>query len=387
MEFDVIIVGGGLAGASLAVSLRTTQRRIALIESTPPRLPQGWDQRVYAVSAASRNFLSKLGVWERLDSDRVQSVREMHVYGDDGGKLHFSAYEAGLGSLAWIVESARLQHELWETLKRQHNVELFSPANAENIVIDEDAVAVQLAGGRSLRARLLVGADGGRSRVREAAGIGANVRPYGELGVVANFLCEKPHHGVARQWFRDDAVLAWLPLPGKRISIVWSAPEERARELLSLDPRSFSQTVFAGGDDELGRLELEGERAAFPLHLMRVSEYVRARVALIGDAAHGIHPLSGHGINLGFSDAAELAVRLENLPEWRDPGELSVLRGYARARAEEPVMLQSMTHMLNRLFRGRHPVLRFVRNEGMNLTGCLPVLRSALIRYATSGKF
>ena len=387
MEFDLIIVGGGLAGASLAVSLRTTQRRIALVEATPPQLPQGWDQRVYAISSASRDFLSKLGVRGRLDSDRVQSVREMQVYGDQGGKLNFSAYEAGVGSLAWIVESARLQHELWETLKRQHNVELFSPASAESIEIGEDAVSLQLEDGRTLRARLLVGADGGRSRVREAAGIGAKVQPYEELGVVANFLCEKPHHGVARQWFRDDAVLAWLPLPGKRISIVWSTPDERARALLALDPQAFAERVSAAGDHEPGSLEIEGERAAFPLRLMRVSEYVCSRVALIGDAAHGIHPLSGHGINLGFSDAAELAARLEHLPEWRDPGELSVLRGYARARAEEPAMLQGMTHLLNRLFQGRNPVLRFMRNEGMNLTGCLPVVRSALIRYATSGKF
>lgn len=387
MEFDVIIVGGGLAGASLAVALRTTQRRVALIEANPPRLPQGWDKRVYAISSASRNFLSGLGVWERLDVARVQSVSEMQVHGDDGGKLNFSAYEAGLGSLAWIVESARLQNELWETLKRQHNVQLFSPASADSIEIGEDAVSLQLEDGLTLRARLLVGADGGRSRVREVAGINAKVQPYDELGVVANFLCEQPHHGVARQWFRDDTVLAWLPLPGKRISMVWSAPEERARELLLLDSQSLAEVVATGGEHELGELELEGESAAFPLRLMRVSEYVRSRVALIGDAAHGIHPLSGHGINLGFSDAAELSARLESLPEWRDPGELSVLRGYARARAEEPAMLQGMTHMLNRLFRGRNPLLRFVRNEGMNLTDCLPVVRSALVRYATSGKF
>tara|TARA_R110002049_G_scaffold283271_2_gene463317 strand:+ start:103 stop:1266 length:1164 start_codon:yes stop_codon:yes gene_type:complete len=387
MEFDVLIVGGGLAGASLAVALRGTQRRIALVESRAPQRPDGWDQRIYAISPTSRDFLEHIGIWDHLDTNRLEPVREMAVFGDADGCLSFSAFDAGLSELACIVESAHLQVEMWETLRRQHNVSLFCPASARAITPGERFVTLELDDGRVLRTRLLVAADGANSAVRETLGIGAHNSPYDELGVVANFSCERPHDGIARQWFRDDGVLAWLPLPGNRVSMVWSAPQAHGRSLLELDAEALASKVGSAGEHVLGRLTAETEAAAFPLRLMRVDEVVRERVALIGDAAHTIHPLSGHGINLGFGDAAALAARIEALPVWRDPGERSVLRAYARERAEEPRLLQGVTDALNRLFKTRHPLLRLARNSGMNLTDRLPVLRSALVRYATSGKF
>lgn len=387
MEFDVVVVGGGLAGTSLAVALRRTQRKVALVEAAAPRRSEGWDSRVYAVSAASRAFLARHGVWEHLDSGRIEPVAEMDVCGDADGQLRFTAYEAGVDALAWIVESSHLHMELWETLKRQHNATLFCPTRAQALSFDGDAACLTLEDGRRLRARLLVAADGAQSWVREQTDISASISPYDELGVVANFRCERPHRGIARQWFREDGILAWLPLPEDQISIVWSAPEARARALLALDPTAFSETVAEAGERALGTLTQATPAAAFPLRLMRVSETVRPRLALIGDAAHAIHPLSGHGINLGFSDAESLAARIEALPAWRDPGELAVLRAYARARAEEPVLMQAATHALNRVFKTRNPFLRMLRNHGMNLTDRVPVVRSALVRYATSGKF
>ncbi|AUN94291.1 UbiH/UbiF family hydroxylase [Pseudazoarcus pumilus] len=387
MEFDVLIVGGGLAGASLAVALRGTQRRVAVVEPRAPQRPAGWDQRIYAISPASRAYLDDIGIWAHLDPSRLAPVREMAIFGDVDGHLHFSAYEAGLAELACIVESSHMQVEMWETLRRQHNVSLFSPASARSITPGEQSVAIELDDGRVLRTRLLVAADGANSVVRETLGIAARTTPYNELGVVANFTCERPHDGIARQWFRDDGVLAWLPLPGNRVSMVWSAPDAHAQTLLALDPRALADAVASAGGHALGQLTAESEAAAFALRLMRVDEIVRERVVLIGDAAHTIHPLSGHGINLGFGDAAALAARIAALPAWRDPGELAVLRAYARERAEEPRLLQGVTDALDRLFKTRHPLLRFARNSGMNLTDRLPVLRSALVRYATSGKF
>ncbi|MDX5363793.1 MAG: UbiH/UbiF family hydroxylase, partial [Pseudazoarcus pumilus] len=384
---DVLIVGGGLAGASLAVALRGSHHRVALVEARPPVRPQGWDQRVYAVSPASQAFLERIGVWNHLDLSRVHAVDGMAIRGDAGGALDFSAYDAGLPELAWIVESSLMHLELWESLRRQHNVELLCPAVPASLEMEADAAVLRLADGHRLRARLVIAADGANSWVREQVGVSAALSPYGELGVVANLRCERPHRGIARQWFRDDGVLAWLPLPGNRVSIVWSTPETHAQALLELDPAAFARRVSEAGAAELGQMQAEGAAAAFPLRLLRVRETVRARVALIGDAAHAIHPLSGHGINLGFSDAAELAERLNSLPAWRDPGELSVLRGYARARAEEPALMQAVTHALNRLFNADHPLVRSVRNHGMNLTARLPVLNNALVRYATSGKF
>lgn len=387
MQFDVVIVGGGLAGASLAVALRGAQRKVALIESHPPSRPQGWDNRIYAVSPASRAFLTRIGAWGHLDQQRVCPVSAMEIHGDDAGHLRFSAYEAGLSELATIVESSLMHVELWEALKRQHNVTVLCPETPQALSSDSNGVTLTLGSGRTLRAGLIVGADGAQSWVREQAGIEARLEPYGELGVVANFTCDRSHGNAARQWFREDGVLAWLPLPGKRVSIVWSTPEANARRLLELDAEAFAHAVAAAGGHELGTMQAEGSAAAFPLRLMRVSETARSRLVLIGDAAHAIHPLSGHGINLGFMDAEALARRIEALPAWRDPGELSVLRAHARERAEEPALLQGITHGLNRLFNTSDPALRWLRNRGMNLTDRLPVVRSALVRYATSGRF
>ena len=386
MKFDLIIVGGGLAGAALAVALRRSALRIAVVEHAAPRRPDGWDARIYAYSPASARFLDDLGVWAHVDHDRLAAVAEMRIHGDAGGELVFSAYDSGLAELAWIGESSAVHVEIWESLKRQHNVTLFCPASPAALDIGTDAATLRLDDGRSLRAALVIGADGRDSWVREHAGMAATVTPYGERGVVANFVCERPNRGIAYQWFRPDGVLAWLPLPGRGMSMVWSAPDALADELLTLDPEVFCARVESAGDGALGKLELAGGRAAFPLRLMRVEEIVRPRVALIGDAAHAIHPLSGHGIHLGFQDARALAEVLRALPPWRDVGEIPVLRRYARMREEEPFLLQYTTHALSRLFGRQDPVLSALRNFGMNLTGRVPVLKHALVRYAANGR-
>ena len=385
--FDLVIVGGGLAGASLAVALRASRLSIAVVESRPPLRATGWDARVYAISPANAAFLRELGVWQHLDASRVCPVHDMAVFGDAGGRLDFSAYDSGLGELAWILEAGLMQAELWETLKRQHNVTLLCPATPQSLVLDEGGATLTLDGGRSIRARLVVGADGANSWVRQQAGIEARFTPYEEMGVVANFRCSRPHRNTAFQWFREDGILAWLPLPDNHISMVWSAPDAVAQDLLALDAGALCERVAAAGGGLLGDFEVVTAAQGFSLRLMRVGRTVAPRVALIGDAAHAIHPLSGHGINLGFQDARALAGVLGALPEWRDPGELGVLRRYARERAEEPLLMQYTTHALNRLFNNRNPVLAAVRNVGLNLTNALPVVRNALIRYAVNGRF
>ena len=386
MKFDLIIVGGGLAGAALAVALRRSALRIALVEHAAPKRCDGWDTRIYAYSPASAAFLESLGVWEHLDRSRLCPVAEMLIEGDAGGKLNFSAYESGLAQLAWIAESSLVHVELWESVKRQHNVTLFCPGAPDAMERHDGGVSLVLQDGRRLSARLLVGADGRDSWVRQQAGIQASVTPYHEKGVVANLHCERSHHGTAFQWFREDGVLAWLPLAGDAVSIVWSAPDETADALLALDDAAFCAHVAEAGAHRLGAFSLLAPRAAFPLRLMRVAETVQTRVALIGDAAHAIHPLSGHGINLGFQDARVLAEELAGLASWEDPGDLSVLRRYARRRAEEPFLLQYATHGLNRLFGTRDPVLSLLRNAGLNLTTRLPVLKDVLVRYAANGR-
>lgn len=381
-KFDLIIVGAGLAGSSLAAALGKSHLSIALVETRPPQPAAGWDARIYAVSPANVAFLSRLGVWQRLDHSRISPVHDMEIHGDRRARLDFSAYQAGVGELAWIVESSQMQGELWETAKRLPNLTLFCPAQPHGLSIEPGCARLALADGRSLEASLIVAADGANSWVREVAGIGARFTPYGDCGVVANFRTERDHHGKAFQWFRTDGVLAYLPLPDRRMSMVWSTPEAHAQSLTELTADALCRRVAEAGADRLGALKLLTPAAAFPLRLMRVEQTTAARIALIGDAAHAIHPLSGHGINLGFQDSAVLADTLTGARPQQDCGDASLLRRYARARAEEVALLQYTTHGLQRLFKPQSEPVAFLRNAGLNLTNRLPVIRNALVRYA-----
>lgn len=382
MKLDVLIIGGGLAGASLACALRGSHLKVGLADRYPPRVPEGWDPRVYAISPVNVEFLRRCGVWDLLDAARVAPVRRMDVAGDRGGRICFDAYESGLDALAWMVESGRLARELWETARRQPNVSLLSPVEPAALRVAADGAELTLADGRTLQAQLVVGADGVESWVRSQAGLAERTEPYHERGVVANFRSERPHHDTAFQWFRADGVLAYLPLPGNQISIVWSTADDHADALLRLSGDEFCARVAAAGAHRLGRLELVTPPAAFPLRLMRVGEVVAPRVALIGDAAHAVHPLSGHGINLGFRDASSLADLLLTATAGRDCGEPALLQRHARRRAEEVALVQTTTHGLHELFKIDSRPLAWVRNLGMNLTGSIPLVRSVLARYA-----
>ena len=382
VQFDLIIVGGGLAGLSLACALRDTPLRIALLEQRPPRQPEGWDARVYAISPANADFLQKIGAWKHLDTERIQPISAMEVHGDAGARLDFSAYETGVSELGFILESSLMACELWENVKRQSNLTLFCPGSPQRIEVREDAAVVGLADGSTITGRLLAAADGRDSWVRRSCGLDAFDTPYNEKGVVANFECEHPHRGRAFQWFMDDGVLAWLPLPGKRVSMVWSAPDALANELVALPPAALCERVALAGAHTLGKLSLLTPAAAFPLRLMRVPKIVAPRVVLVGDAAHGIHPLSGHGINLGYQDAKALAETLAACQPWHDIGRLNILKRYQRARKEEILLLQTSTDALRRLFKTDLPGLKPLRNIGMNLTNALPLLKNVLARYA-----
>jgi ubiquinone biosynthesis UbiH/UbiF/VisC/COQ6 family hydroxylase len=386
MHFDLLIVGGGLAGLSLAAALRETRLKIALVENRAPTPAIGWDARVYAITPANAEFLDAIGAWKHLAHERIAPIHAMKVVGDTGGRIDFSAYEAGVDELGWIVESSLVACELWESVKRQANLTLLCPASPRAVERDEKALTLTLAGGERLSTRLIVGADGRESWVRAACGLTATSRAYGEMGVVANFECALPHRGVARQWFRDDGVLAWLPLAGgdgvHRFSIVWSTPTGDAEALLELAPEELCARVREAGNDELGELKLITRPAAFPLYLMRVPNTVAPRVALVGDAAHALHPLSGHGINLGFEDARALAGLIAATPEWQDIGAERLLKRYQRARREETLVLQTATDALRKLFRETLPGVKALRNAGLALSNAAPVVKNALVRYA-----
>lgn len=392
-RYQVVVVGAGLVGAAAALALGRQGLRVALVERQPPAVPSEiWDTRIYAISPAAQRFLERIGAWQSMEAARIQPVFRMDVAGDAAGRLRLDAYEAGVSHLATILESGRLQHALWQALEADGNVALHCPAAIESIAWGEPVSSLTMADGTVLEAELVVGADGAASRVREWAGLASTLSPYGQSGVVANFECERPHRGTAFQWFFDSDILAWLPLAGhdpvrdvasvgNRMSMVWSTRTAHADELVALAPAALADTVRTAGHDRLGELRLLTPAAAFPLRLIRVASVVAPGVALVGDAAHGVHPLAGQGVNLGFGDAETLVDVLSQHRHARC-GDVRVLQAYARERAEPVQRMQAVTHGLHHVFANEHAA--WLRNAGMQLVNQLPPLKSALVREAMS---
>ncbi|MGH8634329.1 MAG: UbiH/UbiF family hydroxylase [Burkholderiales bacterium] len=384
-EFDVVIIGGGLVGLSLARALAGSGLRQALIEpQSPAPLPSddSWDGRIYALSPGSAAFLEDCGAWQQLSQERFTRVEAMRVYGDEpDARIEFSAYDAGLRELAFIVESRRLQQALLDATREQ-DLRVHCPAGWTALEFRADHVALQLEDGAELAARLVIGADGAESRVRAHAGIAVRSSDYRQLGVIANFSCEKPHRDVAFQWFRRDGVLALLPLPGNRVSMVWSIAEERGRELLALPEATLAVEVESASGGALGTLRVITPAAGFPLKLQRVTQFTKPRLALVGDAAHNVHPLAGQGVNLGFRDARVLARVLKERGPQGDCGDYALLRRYERARREDVLAMQVATDGLQKLFNNDAVFLARARNLGLKLIDRQPWLKSFLVHHA-----
>jgi ubiquinone biosynthesis UbiH/UbiF/VisC/COQ6 family hydroxylase len=372
----ILVAGGGPVGLSLACAL--TDCDVRVIESTPrpAALTEAFDLRIFALSPGARDFLREIGAWDHLDSERIQVVRRMEIFGDEGARLSFAARPTA--SLAWIVEAGRLAHALEAQATSLSNVEILRGDAASAFGADAGLAWAQLESGRRIEGELLVGADGPGSRVRSQLGLAADEAPYGETAVVANFETEQEHGAVARQWFRADGVLAWLPLPGRRISIVWSAPASVADALVALDGAALTQRVREAGDSALGEMRLIPGVARFDLRSIRVRDPVAPGVALIGDAAHAVHPLAGQGVNLGFQDARVLAGVLAHRSDLERPGDARVLRRYARERREDVTAMHFVTDGLDKLFATGNPGVRMLRNLGLRLVESQPWIRDAL---------
>jgi ubiquinone biosynthesis UbiH/UbiF/VisC/COQ6 family hydroxylase len=388
-KVDVIVVGGGLVGASLAIALGRAGAEVAIVEPQPPdRVPAGdgsWDSRVYAVSPGSASFLESCGAWQRLAGERIARVESMQVFGDaPGARLEFNAYDCGLRELAFIVETSGLSLALWEELRAAENVRVRAPARCETLARALDTAILTLTDGTALAAQLIVAADGADSWVRRAAGIATHPVPYGQLGVVANFAIERPHHGTAYQWFRRDGVLALLPLAGAFVSMVWSTPEAHGRELSALAPEELAARVEAASLGKLGALRVVTPAASFALQLQRVAQLVAPRLALVGDAAHNVHPLAGQGVNLGFRDARELARVLATRGAQSDFGDYHLLRRYERARREDILAMQLATDGLQKLFASEEVWLHKARNLGLHLTNLPTPLKRWLVQRAVA---
>jgi 2-octaprenylphenol hydroxylase len=394
LQSDVCIIGNGAIGKVTALGFSQAGQSVTLL--TPPHnaanggsgvQPGGWDVRVYALNHVAHDLLSSVKVWGALDASRIAPVDAMDVNGDGGqyaGHLAFDAYSARVGALAWIVEDANLNQALDAALKFAPNVKIVT-ARATQLHIDDTNATVRLDNGETLGASLLVGADGAQSWVRGQCDIDLDYRSYGQRAIVTNFECERPHHGVAYQWFTSsNGIVALLPLPGQRVSLVWSAPDALAESLLREPLSQLAHRISEFCADKLGQLHPIQPEAikALPLTLMRPHAITAPRVALVGDAAHVVHPLAGQGMNLGFGDVAALLKNVAERELQRDCGDARVLSRYARARKEEILLMQIATDGLERLFATEFEPLRIARNIGLSLINKLPIIKRRLISQA-----
>ncbi|WBM38517.1 FAD-dependent monooxygenase [Alcaligenes faecalis] len=382
----IVVCGGALAGMASALGLRKAGFDVSILSPAykPMQLEAGqYHPRVYAVSVASQRFLAQLGAWNLMSSQRISPVQAMEVHGDGGGCLNLHAWQDAQDYLAWIVESGQMEQALYQALQ------VFGVPWIEDRFERLEGNTIVTAGQKRISADLFVGADGARSGLRSAAGIEHQGREYGDAGLVAHFNVERPHQQVALQWFTGDLILALLPMPdvdGKaQVSMVWSVPQAQADKVLAMpsdEQAQYLQTsLFSLSNGRLGQLSLRSPVHGFPLTFER-SGLVSPGVALVGDAAHRVHPLAGQGLNLGLGDIEALIKVLSERGPHYSVGDMRVLNRYKRARAEPIAAMRAATDGLYRLFAAPGAPASMLRNAGMQVVDRLPWVKRRLIAHA-----
>lgn len=395
---DVVVVGAGIAGKACALGLaqmglQTVQIAPDLGNAVPA--PQGtqWGQRIYAFSPSTQKLLAHLQIWDAIDHSRLQAVRDMRIFGDRGqqhDQLHLSAFEAGTPQLAWIGESNLIEHTLDQASRFQNKLERINDV-VRKLEVDADGTTLHLANGAGLRAKLVVAADGANSPIRTELGIAVSEESYSQSAVVANWICTHTHLETAYQWFLPEGdIIAMLPLPNKQVSMVWSTSPENAAAVLKLDQESWSKKFasIANGAivSQFGELTLNSTPVAFPLRKIRADRFIgpteNPQAALIGDAAHVMHPLAGQGLNLGLRDVATLLNILSKRESFRQPNDRVLLRRYERQRQGDTSALLWVTDKLKKLFSGSSSTEKQLRNWGLSMVNRSHFIKRRLIERA-----
>ena len=388
-SFDVVIVGGGMVGLALACGLGGSGMRIAIIENSPPHHqfdPQQTPSlRVSAINAASQKLLDHLGVWQTIVQKRVGSYQHMEVWQQDSfGHIQFDAQDHYLPGLGHIIENSIMRGSLWQQAQSSTDITLFTESRLKKVAWGENEVFMTFDNEQMLTARLVVGADGAKTGLRDKADIPLSFWDYEHTALVATIRTELPHIHTARQSFHSDSILAFLPLHDPHLcSIVWSMPAMQAHRRLDLEVSAFEKELSVALDMRLGFCQLISERQIFPLIGQYARNFAGQRIALIGDAAHTIHPLAGQGVNLGFMDVAELIGQLRRLNSaGKDIGQYLYLQSYERKRKYSAVMMLAGMQGLRQLFEGHNPIKKMIRDVGLLLTNKVPGIKPKLLSYA-----
>jgi 2-octaprenylphenol hydroxylase len=388
--FDVVIIGGGMVGATLARALAQTRLRIALIEPQPPQAEHSdtlFDLRVSAITRASQRIFEALGVWQGMVDRRVSPFREMHVWEEAGKEIHFDSADLSEPYLGHIIENSVITASLYDGIEQQANLQCLFGHTCRQLEHTAQGWQLQLDDGANIQAALLVGADGSRSWLRQQMHITVRGWDYDHAAVVTYVKTEKPHQETAWQRFVNKGPLAFLPLTDGYSSIVWSTQPENAKRLCELPQTDFAEELARAFAMRLGRITQVGPRAMYPLRFLMTEEYVKEGVALVGDAAHTMHPLAGQGVNLGLLDAAALAEVLHDASKARrSPGSLQTLRRYERWRRSENLSMLLMVDQIQRLFGNDQPSLRWLRTTGMDIVGRIPLLKDEIIEHAMGNR-
>ena len=387
-SFDVVIAGGGMVGLALACGLQGSGLRVAVLEHQQPEMAPLQEQpglRVSAINAASERLLQHIGVWDEILALRASAYNTMEVWDRDSfGKIAFRGDECGFSHLGHIIENSVIQQALWKRAESLSDVTLITPAALKQVAWGENDAFITLEDGRMLTARLVVGADGAHSWLRQHADIPLTFWDYRHHALVATIRTEEPHLATARQVFYGDGILAFLPFSDPHLcSIVWSVAPEDAERLKQLEPELFNRELAMTFDLRLGACRLESERQTFPLTGRYARSFAAHRLALVGDAAHTVHPLAGQGVNLGFMDAAELIAELRRLQrQGKDIGQHVYLRRYERRRKQGAAVMLASMQGFRELFDGNHPAKKLLRDVGLRLADSLPGVKPKLVRQA-----
>ena len=391
IETDIIVVGAGLVGLSAAIAFAKQHKNVVLVDTKPINIEktQDWDTRVYALSPETEAWLSALQVWPDVDASRVNVIDAMHLWREGGEELVLNSNDANLPKLGVIIENQNLMYALWQQIKML-GVTVITNENCALIEHSAQHIALHLHNKTKVEAKtkivakLIVAADGVNSWVRSQVNIGVKQKEFYQTAVVANFSTEKNHGNIARQWFSPHETLALLPLVGKNVSLVWSVLTEKADALLKLSSADLVEQIESYAKHELGALKQLGSATSFSLNQQTANSLMTERIALVGDAAHQIHPMAGQGVNLGFRDVMQLVSQATKLNAMQDIGEHNFLRQYERSRRADIATMNALTTGLDYLFASESTILKTVTNWGLRQLNRQTTLKKLLIQQVSA---